>query len=97
MRIVQPNTPQAEKWRPENRARQVNKLVEMMDYDGLRAEQASLRQKGIHRGIGIARGVEAFAHQVGADGRAHFVSHAIPQDTLVDQARRQEATTVGNF
>ncbi|WP_204273832.1 hypothetical protein, partial [Stenotrophomonas maltophilia] len=29
IRVVQPNTPQAEKWRPENRARQLGKLVEM--------------------------------------------------------------------
>ena len=29
VRIVQPNVAQAEKWRPENRARQLNELVEM--------------------------------------------------------------------
>lgn len=34
------------------------KLKTMMDYDGLRAEQAELRAKGIHRGIGIATFVE---------------------------------------
>ena len=34
------------------------KLREMMDYDGLRAEQAELRSRGIHRGIGIATFVE---------------------------------------
>jgi len=34
VRIVQPNTPQAEKWRPENRARLLNKLVEMSRRDG---------------------------------------------------------------
>jgi carbon-monoxide dehydrogenase large subunit len=34
------------------------KLHDMMDYDGLRAEQAELRTKGIHRGIGIATFVE---------------------------------------
>jgi apolipoprotein N-acyltransferase len=34
VRIVQPNTPQAEKWRPENRARLMNKLVEMSRRDG---------------------------------------------------------------
>lgn len=34
------------------------KLLELMDYDGLRAEQASLREKGIHRGIGIASFIE---------------------------------------
>ena len=34
------------------------RLKAMMDYDGLRAEQAALRAKGIHRGIGIASFVE---------------------------------------
>ncbi|MGQ0686992.1 xanthine dehydrogenase family protein molybdopterin-binding subunit [Bradyrhizobium sp.] len=34
------------------------KLRQMMDYDQLRAEQAELRTKGIHRGIGIATFVE---------------------------------------
>lgn len=33
-------------------------LVEMMDYDALRAEQAELRKRGIHRGIGIASFIE---------------------------------------
>ena len=34
------------------------KLLELMDYEGLRAEQAALREKGIHRGIGIASFIE---------------------------------------
>ncbi|ADZ70924.1 xanthine dehydrogenase family protein molybdopterin-binding subunit [Polymorphum gilvum] len=34
------------------------KLLEMMDYDGLRAEQARLRAQGIHRGIGLASFIE---------------------------------------
>jgi len=34
------------------------KLREMMNYDGLRAEQRALRARGIHRGIGIASFVE---------------------------------------
>ena len=34
------------------------KLLAMMDYDGLRAEQATLRGRGIHRGIGIASFIE---------------------------------------
>jgi apolipoprotein N-acyltransferase len=34
VRIVQPNTPQAEKWRPENRAAQVAKLVELSRREG---------------------------------------------------------------
>ena len=36
----------------------LNKLLELMDYDGLRAEQANLRKQGIHRGIGIASFIE---------------------------------------
>jgi carbon-monoxide dehydrogenase large subunit len=36
----------------------LTKIVEMMDYRALRAEQAILRQKGIHRGIGIASFIE---------------------------------------
>ena len=34
------------------------KLKQMMDYDGLRAEQKRLRQLGIYRGIGIASFIE---------------------------------------
>ncbi len=34
------------------------KIRALMDYDGLRAEQAALRKQGIHRGIGIASFVE---------------------------------------
>ncbi len=36
----------------------MSKLMTMMDYDGLRAEQAALRQRNIHRGIGIASFIE---------------------------------------
>jgi CO/xanthine dehydrogenase Mo-binding subunit len=36
----------------------LNKLLAMMDYDALRAEQASLRANNIHRGIGIASFIE---------------------------------------
>lgn len=34
------------------------KLVEMMDYDALRADQAAARARGVHRGIGIACFIE---------------------------------------
>ena len=34
------------------------KLAEMMNYDGLRVEQAALRKNGIYRGIGIASFIE---------------------------------------
>ncbi|MEA2738752.1 MAG: aerobic carbon-monoxide dehydrogenase large subunit [Acetobacteraceae bacterium] len=36
----------------------LDKLLAMMDYDALRAEQVSLRERGIHRGIGFASFVE---------------------------------------
>ena len=36
----------------------LDKLLQMMDYDGLRAEQKALRKKGIYRGIGLAAMIE---------------------------------------
>jgi len=36
----------------------LEKLLKLMDYDGLRAEQAELRQRGIYRGIGLASFIE---------------------------------------
>ncbi|NDW03216.1 xanthine dehydrogenase family protein molybdopterin-binding subunit [Jiella pacifica] len=38
--------------------RSLDALVEAMDYEALRAEQKALREKGIHRGIGIASFIE---------------------------------------
>ncbi|HUA50991.1 MAG TPA: xanthine dehydrogenase family protein molybdopterin-binding subunit [Candidatus Sulfotelmatobacter sp.] len=40
----------------------LDKLVAAMDYDRLRREQAALRARGIHRGIGIATFVEQTAY-----------------------------------
>ena len=36
----------------------LDKILALMDYDGLRREQAALREKGIHRGIGLATFIE---------------------------------------
>jgi carbon-monoxide dehydrogenase large subunit len=36
----------------------LDKILKMMDYTALRAEQAKLRQRGIHRGIGFASFIE---------------------------------------
>jgi carbon-monoxide dehydrogenase large subunit len=36
----------------------MDKLLQLMDYDALRAEQAALRQKGVYRGIGLAAMIE---------------------------------------
>ena len=33
----------------------LDKLLEMMDYEALRAEQAALRERGVYRGIGLPR------------------------------------------
>ncbi len=39
----------------------LEKLTSMMDYKGLRAEQKTMRDKGIHRGIGVVTVVEGTA------------------------------------
>jgi len=36
----------------------LDKILRMMDYDALRAEQARLRKEGVHRGIGFASFIE---------------------------------------
>ena len=36
----------------------LDKLLALMDYKGLRAEQARLRERGIHRGVGLASFIE---------------------------------------
>jgi carbon-monoxide dehydrogenase large subunit len=40
----------------------LDRLVQVMDYDRLRREQAELRKKGIYRGIGVATFVEPTAY-----------------------------------
>ena len=42
---------------------QLEKLVKLMDYDALRKEQRSLRERGVFRGIGIATAQDAFDHK----------------------------------
>ncbi|MGE0748776.1 MAG: xanthine dehydrogenase family protein molybdopterin-binding subunit [Rhodospirillales bacterium] len=39
----------------------IEKLVKLMDYDRMRAEQASLRKQGIYRGIGLATFIKGTA------------------------------------
>ncbi len=36
----------------------LDKILEMMDYDALRKQQAGLRQKGVYRGLGLASFIE---------------------------------------
>jgi carbon-monoxide dehydrogenase large subunit len=85
----------------------MNKLTAMMDYDGLRAEQAALRQKNIHRGIGIASFIEitnpsaAFygvggariSSQDGVAVRMDAQGSLICQTSITEQGQGSEALT----
>ncbi len=46
----------------------LDRLVEIMDYDGLRAEQSRLEADGVHRGVGVATFIEATAYGPGYYG-----------------------------
>lgn len=85
----------------------MNKLMAMMDYDALRAEQASLRRKNIHRGIGIASFVEitnpsaAFygvggariSSQDGVAVRMDATGSVICQTSITEQGQGSESLT----
>jgi aerobic carbon-monoxide dehydrogenase large subunit len=83
------------------------KLIAMMDYEGLRAEQAELRKKSVHRGIGIASFIEvtnpsaAFygvggAHISSQDGvaiRLDAQGSVICQTSITEQGQGSESLT----
>src|SRR5215471_12555157 len=85
----------------------LTRLTEMMDYGGLRAEQAGLRKKNVHRGIGIASFIEvtnpsaAFygvggAHISSQDGvavRLDGQGAVICQTSITEQGQGTEAIT----
>jgi CO/xanthine dehydrogenase Mo-binding subunit len=85
----------------------LDKLLAMMDYDVLRAEQISLRERGVHRGIGLASFVEvtnpsaAFygvggAHISSQDGVALRLDAAgtiVCQTSVTEQGQGAEAVT----
>jgi CO/xanthine dehydrogenase Mo-binding subunit len=85
----------------------LNKLIAMMDYDGLRAEQAALRQKNIHRGIGIASFIEVtnpsaafygvggakISSQDGVAVRMDATGAIICQTSITEQGQGSEALT----
>src|SRR5271163_4352657 len=85
----------------------MNKLMAMMDYDGLRAEQAALREKNIHRGIGIASFIEitnpsaAFygvggariSSQDGVAVRMDSTGSVICQTSITEQGQGSESLT----
>jgi carbon-monoxide dehydrogenase large subunit len=85
----------------------MNKLMAMMDYDALRAEQARLRKKNIHRGIGIASFIEitnpsaAFygvggariSSQDGVAVRMDATGSVICQTSITEQGQGSESLT----
>src|ERR1700692_3560201 len=85
----------------------MNKLMAMMDYDGLRAEQGALREKNIHRGIGIASFIEitnpsaAFygvggariSSQDGVAVRLDGTGSGILQTSITEQGQGSESLT----
>ena len=85
----------------------MNKLMAMMDYDALRADQASLRKKNIHRGIGIASFIEitnpsaAFygvggakiSSQDGVAVRMDATGSVICQTSITEQGQGSESLT----
>jgi carbon-monoxide dehydrogenase large subunit len=85
----------------------LNRLMEMMDYDGLRAEQAALRLKNIHRGIGIASFIEVtnpsaafygvggarISSQDGVAVRLDATGSVICQTSITEQGQGSESLT----
>jgi aerobic carbon-monoxide dehydrogenase large subunit len=85
----------------------MNKLMAMMDYDGLRAEQAALRKNKIHRGIGIASFIEVtnpsaafygiggarISSQDGVAVRMDASGSVICQTSITEQGQGSESLT----
>src|SRR5215472_14804104 len=85
----------------------LGKLVEMMDYDALRAEQKRLRQQGTYRGIGIAGFIEVtnpsaafygvggarISSQDGATVRLDAQGSVICHTSITEQGQGSESIT----
>src|ERR1700731_1194860 len=85
----------------------MNKLMEMMDYDALRAEQTALRRRNIHRGIGIASFIEVtnpsaafygvggarISSQDGVAVRLDATGSVICQTSITEQGQGSESLT----
>jgi carbon-monoxide dehydrogenase large subunit len=85
----------------------LNKLLAMMDYDGLRAEQGALRKQNIHRGVGIASFIEVtnpsaafygvggakISSQDGVAVRMDATGAIICQTSITEQGQGSEALT----
>src|ERR1700751_1550674 len=85
----------------------LNKLLGMMNYDALRADQAELRSKNIHRGIGIASFIEVtnpsaafygvggakISSQDGVAVRLDAQGSVICQTSITEQGQGSESLT----
>src|ERR1700704_1429807 len=85
----------------------MNKLMTMMDYHKLRAEQAALRRKNVHRGIGIASFIEVtnpsaafygvggarISSQDGVAVRLDASGSVICQTSITEQGQGSESLT----
>src|ERR1700751_4416669 len=85
----------------------LTKLIKMMDYDALRADQAALRKKNIHRGIGIASFIEVtnpsaafygvggakISSQDGVAVRLDAQGSVICQTSITEQGQGSESLT----
>src|SRR5262249_43922527 len=85
----------------------LTKLLQMMDYDALRAEQAALRTRGVHRGIGIASFIEVtnpsaafygvggarISSQDGVAVRLDAQGSVICQTSITEQGQGSESLT----
>ena len=83
------------------------KLLQMMDYDRLRAEQSGLRKRGVHRGIGIASFIEVtnpsaafygvggakISSQDGVAVRLDAQGSVICQTSITEQGQGSESLT----
>jgi carbon-monoxide dehydrogenase large subunit len=83
----------------------LDKLVAMMGYEALRAEQAAMRKKGVHRGIGFASFIEVtnpsaafygvggarISSQDGATVRLDATGAVICQTSVTEQGQGTEA------
>ena len=85
----------------------MNKLMAMMDYNALREEQATLRSRGVHRGIGIASFIEVtnpsaafygvggarISSQDGVAVRLDATGSVICQTSITEQGQGSESLT----
>ena len=81
VRIVQPNVPQAEKWRPESRARELQKLIDLSRRDGF----------GRIAAVVWPETATPFIVQPGSPGLAMLAAAAPPEGYLLAGAARSGA------